>query len=96
MKIFSWVQSKLTDKKSNTNIIPDNHHHTLQPPCKEELCHWPHGLLAIGTFGNKIKQEPEKQNLQQNVPSTQDHAANLECLDTDEERVSNGWSDGSN
>ncbi|KAE8658005.1 Detected protein of unknown function [Hibiscus syriacus] len=64
MKIFSWVQNKLTGKKPNTNIIPDNHT-TQQQPCKEEFSDWPHGLLAIGTFGNKIKQEQEKPNPQQ-------------------------------
>ncbi|OMO91845.1 hypothetical protein COLO4_18074 [Corchorus olitorius] len=76
MKIFSWVQNKLTNKKSNP--IQSNHH--IQQPCKEEFSDWPHGLLAIGTFGNKIKQqEPDddlKPNLIQeanNFPSGQDH-----------------------
>ncbi|KAE8689142.1 Detected protein of unknown function [Hibiscus syriacus] len=66
MKIFSWVQNKVTGKKPTTNIVPDNHT-TPQQPCKEEFSDWPHGLLAIGTFGNKIKQEPEKPNTQQDI-----------------------------
>ncbi|MBA0777593.1 hypothetical protein Gotri_005598, partial [Gossypium trilobum] len=94
-QIFSWVQNKLTSKKSN--IIPDNsnflilfadHHHLLdhtKQPCKEELNDWPHGLLAIGTLGNKIKQEADqKANLHQSVPSTQDHVNYLHGLTAEE------------
>ncbi|KAK6273704.1 hypothetical protein POUND7_010787, partial [Theobroma cacao] len=73
-QIFSWVQNKLTSKKSNS--IPANYH--IQQPCKEEFSDWPHGLLTIGTFGNKIKQEPDqKANLQENFPSAQDHLHGL-------------------
>ncbi|KAL4296311.1 hypothetical protein GQ457_12G021870 [Hibiscus cannabinus] len=82
MKIFSWVQSKLTGKKTSTSIsiIPDNRNvHVRQQPCKEEFSDWPHGLLAIGTFGNKINQEPE-----QNVPSTQDRVNYLHGLTPEE------------
>ncbi|XVF35155.1 hypothetical protein REPUB_Repub18cG0120600 [Reevesia pubescens] len=75
MKIFSWVHNKLTSKKSNSNISAN--HHIIQQPCKEEFSDWPHGLLAIGTFGNKIKQETEKANLQENCPSPQDHLHGL-------------------
>ncbi|KAK8503187.1 hypothetical protein V6N13_025947 [Hibiscus sabdariffa] len=85
MKIFSWVQSKLTGKKTSTSIIPDNRNvQVRQQPCKEEFSDWPHGLLAIGTFGNKIKQEPEKPSPQQNVPSTQDHVNYLHGLTPEE------------
>ncbi|KAK8706909.1 hypothetical protein V6N13_057981 [Hibiscus sabdariffa] len=85
MKIFSWVQSKLTGKKTSTNIIPDNRNvQVQQQPCKEEFSDWPHGLLAIGTFGNKIKQEPERPSPQQNVPSAQDHVNCLHGLTPEE------------
>ncbi|KAE8681364.1 Detected protein of unknown function [Hibiscus syriacus] len=43
------------------------HSTTPQQPCKEKFSEWPHGLLAIETFGNKIKQEPEKPNPQQDI-----------------------------
>ena len=50
----------------------------IQQPCKEEFSDWPHGLLAIGTFGNKIKQEPDqKANLQENFSSGQDNLHGL-------------------
>ncbi|PPD97410.1 hypothetical protein GOBAR_DD05560 [Gossypium barbadense] len=81
MKMFSWVQNKLSSKKSN--IIPDNNH--TKQPCKEEFNDWPHGLLAIGTLGNKIKQEADqKANLHQCVPSTQDHVNYLHGLTAEE------------
>ncbi|KAE8731982.1 Detected protein of unknown function [Hibiscus syriacus] len=54
---------------------------TQQQPCKEEFSDWPHGLLAIGTFGNKIKQAP---NPQQNVPPTQEHVNYLDGLTPEE------------
>ncbi|KAG8491423.1 hypothetical protein CXB51_014648 [Gossypium anomalum] len=81
LQIFSWVQNKLTSNKSN--IIPDNNH--TKQPCKEEFNDWPHGLLAIGTLGNKIKQEADqKANLHQSVPSTQDHVNYLHGLTAEE------------
>ncbi|XVE97877.1 hypothetical protein REPUB_Repub03eG0056600 [Reevesia pubescens] len=49
----------------------------IQQPCKEEFSDWPHGLLAIGTFGNKIKQEAEKANLPETFPSEQDNLHGL-------------------
>ncbi|XVE53962.1 hypothetical protein DITRI_Ditri03aG0044400 [Diplodiscus trichospermus] len=73
MKIFSWVQNKLTSKKSNS--IPANNH--ILQPCKEEFSDWPLGLLAIGTFGNKIKQETEKANLEEKFSTGHDHLHGL-------------------
>ncbi|KAK8654744.1 hypothetical protein V6N13_107344 [Hibiscus sabdariffa] len=49
MKIFNWVQNKLTGKKSNT--IPTNH--------QELSDDWPDGLLAIGTLGSDIRRGAE-------------------------------------
>ncbi|KAM7480634.1 hypothetical protein LguiA_028847 [Lonicera macranthoides] len=46
-------------------------HHTKQEPRNEEFSDWPHGLLAIGTFGNnRIKANPESQNLQEEEQPT--------------------------
>lgn len=45
--------------------------HILQEPSKEEFSDWPHGLLAIGTFGTK--EEPERCNLQGSEASCPDH-----------------------
>lgn len=40
---------------------------------KEEFSDWPHGLLAIGTFGNKdLKENPEVQTPQENPSSSQE------------------------
>lgn len=45
---------------------------TLQEPRKEEFSDWPHGLLAIGTFGNKsLEGDPERCNLQGSQSSSQ-------------------------
>ncbi|PSS07308.1 Polyketide synthase 19, partial [Actinidia chinensis var. chinensis] len=70
---FNWMQNKLSggqgnrrkDSVSATNL-------TKHEPPKEEFSDWPHGLLAIGTFGNHDpKENPEThQNLPQNSPSS--------------------------
>lgn len=44
--------------------------HSIQEPSKEEFSDWPHGLLTIGTFGNNdLKENPERQGLQDDDPS---------------------------
>ncbi|KAL6974624.1 hypothetical protein U1Q18_028808 [Sarracenia purpurea var. burkii] len=50
----------------------------LQEPCKEEFSDWPHGLLAIGTFGNNnsLKEDPGRCNLHGSPSSSQDHQLN--------------------
>lgn len=51
-------------------VIIDN---SQQEPSKDELSDWPHGLLAIGTFGEKnVKEIPKSCNLQTRNHS-QDH-----------------------
>ncbi|CAI9280918.1 unnamed protein product [Lactuca saligna] len=54
MKFFSWMQTKFNGgqehKKSNTATSTTLH--VKQDTQKEEFKDWPHGLLAIGTFGN--------------------------------------------
>ncbi|XVE51839.1 hypothetical protein DITRI_Ditri02bG0073200 [Diplodiscus trichospermus] len=70
MKFFGWIQNKLHGKqgsrKSNTVSAT---HHTKQEP-REEFSDWPHGLLAIGTFGNEdLKENPQCQNISDQDPS---------------------------
>ncbi|CAL5401536.1 unnamed protein product [Camellia sinensis] len=73
MKIFSWMQTKLNGKQGskNPNSISANHH-MLQEPRKEEFNDWPHGFLAIGTFGNNsLREDPERCNILES--SSQNH-----------------------
>ncbi|CAL5340565.1 unnamed protein product [Camellia sinensis] len=47
-------------------------HHMLQEPRKEEFNDWPHGFLAIGTFGNNsLREDPERCNILES--SSQNH-----------------------
>ncbi|XP_057977492.1 protein NEGATIVE GRAVITROPIC RESPONSE OF ROOTS [Malania oleifera] len=50
MKIFGWMQNKL-NRNRNTNATAPTYQ-TNPSSGKEEFKDWPHGLLAIGTFGN--------------------------------------------
>ncbi|XP_068661102.1 protein DEEPER ROOTING 1-like [Aristolochia californica] len=65
MKILNWMQSKLngrhTSKRSPTSLGSSSRY-SMEEARKEEFSDWPHGLLAIGTFGNnQIKGDnPEK------------------------------------
>ncbi|XP_015572933.1 protein DEEPER ROOTING 1 isoform X2 [Ricinus communis] len=75
MQIFGWMQKKLSGSKKR-NPISVNHYTR-----KEEFSDWPHGLLAIGTFGNNAaKEEDSKSNfVQENQPHD-----NLEQLTPEE------------
>ncbi|KAK1354958.1 Protein DEEPER ROOTING 1 [Heracleum sosnowskyi] len=77
--IFSWMQSKASAKqrsKSLNSVAPNKR--VLQEPLKEEFSDWPHGLLAIGTFGNNnARGEIENRNLQLTEASSQDHLQDL-------------------
>ncbi|OVA04231.1 hypothetical protein BVC80_1403g17 [Macleaya cordata] len=60
MKIFGWMQSKLNGRQTTkkptiggSSISNQN----LYEPRKDEFSDWPHGLLAIGTFGNNNVKE---------------------------------------
>ncbi|KAF8406828.1 hypothetical protein HHK36_005949 [Tetracentron sinense] len=65
-------------KKEISNIIHVfslSHYtdHIVQEPRKEEFSDWPHGLLAIGTFGNNdLKEDSERHELQENLSSPED------------------------
>ncbi|XP_054780784.1 protein NEGATIVE GRAVITROPIC RESPONSE OF ROOTS-like [Prosopis cineraria] len=63
MKFFSWVHHKLGGKQ-DTRIPHTTCNYRAKQEAREEFSDWPHGLLAIGTFGNKneIKANPETQN----------------------------------
>ncbi|XP_010537630.1 PREDICTED: uncharacterized protein LOC104812257 [Tarenaya hassleriana] len=51
MKFFGWMQNKLNGKHVNGRPnTPSASQHVKQEP-REEFSDWPHGLLAIGTFG---------------------------------------------
>ncbi|XVF86927.1 hypothetical protein PTKIN_Ptkin18bG0080100 [Pterospermum kingtungense] len=70
MKFFGWMQNKLNGKQGSckSNTVSATHHMKQEP--REEFSDWPHGLLAIGTFGNNdLEQNPE---LCQNISSQQD------------------------
>ncbi|XP_010415999.1 PREDICTED: uncharacterized protein LOC104701933 [Camelina sativa] len=62
MKFFGWMQNKLHGKQGITHRPSISSTSSHQP--REEFSDWPHGLLAIGTFGNK---EPQPQKLDQEV-----------------------------
>ncbi|XP_061352783.1 protein NEGATIVE GRAVITROPIC RESPONSE OF ROOTS-like [Gastrolobium bilobum] len=63
---------KQDNKKSNTYSTT---YHTKQEP-REEFSDWPHGLLAIGTFGNnnEIKENPEKHVIKEDPSSSEEIA----------------------
>ncbi|XP_008242324.1 PREDICTED: uncharacterized protein LOC103340664 [Prunus mume] len=71
MKIFDWMQSKLTGKtlikKPSSKVFDDD---KVQKPPKEEVNEWPHGLLTIGTLGNSDLKEDQQSNP---PPSPKDH-----------------------
>ncbi|XAR51072.1 hypothetical protein NMG60_11005601 [Bertholletia excelsa] len=62
------MQSKLGGKRETTlrpNSLSANRNlldHRRHEPSREEFSDWPHGLLAIGTFGNNsLKVDPQSQ-----------------------------------
>ncbi|XP_017978194.1 PREDICTED: uncharacterized protein LOC18596248 [Theobroma cacao] len=71
MKFFGWMQNKLNGKQgsSKPNTVSATRRMKQEP--REEFSDWPHGLLAIGTFGNNdLKENPQCQNtIQQDHPS---------------------------
>ncbi|XP_038899524.1 protein DEEPER ROOTING 1 [Benincasa hispida] len=71
MKFLSWMQTKLNGKQEKK--IPDTlstSQHKKQES-REEFSDWPHGLLAIGTFGNnEIKDDSERQDIEEENPSS--------------------------
>ncbi|KAB1223373.1 putative nucleoside diphosphate kinase 5 [Morella rubra] len=73
MKLFGWMQNKLNGKQGNKKpeTAPTTYYVKQEP--REEFNDWPHGLLAIGTFGNNdLKENPEIQNTQENPSSSEE------------------------
>ncbi|KAK2997189.1 hypothetical protein RJ639_024823 [Escallonia herrerae] len=58
--------------------------HVQQETCKEEFSDWPHGLLAIGTFGDSSFKDPERCNLEGSQAPVQDHENSTESTIVDE------------
>ncbi|XP_010654413.1 protein DEEPER ROOTING 1 isoform X1 [Vitis vinifera] len=85
MKLFGWMQNKLNVRQGNRKTnAPSATHLTKQEPIKEEFSDWPHGLLAIGTFGNNdLKENPESQN----PPHQEDPSSSEELLDFTPEEI---------
>ncbi|KAL0701570.1 hypothetical protein Bca4012_057692 [Brassica carinata] len=54
MKLFGWMQNKLHGRQGNTHRPSISSASSYQP--REEFSDWPHGLLAIGTFGSVTKE----------------------------------------
>ncbi|KAL6285359.1 hypothetical protein ACE6H2_009749 [Prunus campanulata] len=75
MKLFGWMQNKLNRKQGNKkqNTVPTTTHPAKQEP-REEFSDWPHGLLAIGTFGNNDLKEnaAESQDIQEDPTSSEE------------------------
>ncbi|KAJ4842718.1 hypothetical protein Tsubulata_043631 [Turnera subulata] len=67
MKLFGWMQNKLTGKQGNSrkpNAVPATQ--SVKQESREEFSDWPQGLLAIGTFGNNdLKQNHEIEDVQE-------------------------------
>ncbi|KAK7294468.1 hypothetical protein RJT34_17357 [Clitoria ternatea] len=72
-KFFSWMQNKLGGKQDNRKPNTSSTYHAKQEP-REEFSDWPHGLLAIGTFGNnkEIKESLENQDAQEDPSSSEE------------------------
>eukprot|EP00257_Ricinus_communis_P023154 XP_015583062.1 uncharacterized protein LOC8279029 [Ricinus communis] len=93
MKLLSWMQNKLNGNKQGTvrkpaaNTAPSSTHHVKQDP-REEFSDWPHGLLAIGTFGNneirsenlEIERVEEVEEQQQHVEEDEVETSSSEDL----------------
>ncbi|XP_061342925.1 protein NEGATIVE GRAVITROPIC RESPONSE OF ROOTS [Gastrolobium bilobum] len=77
MKFLSWMQNKFGGKQENRkpNTYTTTTYHGKQEP-REEFSDWPHGLLAIGTFGNnkEIQENLDNQNAQEDPSSSEEIA----------------------
>ncbi|KAK1577662.1 hypothetical protein Q3G72_023646 [Acer saccharum] len=83
-QLFSWMQNKLNGKQADKkpNAVPPSYS-TKQEP-REEFNDWPHGLLAIGTFGNndQIKEGNNSKNQEiQNIIQEEDQETSSSMVD---------------
>lgn len=60
---------------------------TKQEPIQEEFSDWPHGLLAIGTFGNNDLKETPKNPESENPPQEEDPTSSEDLLDFTQEEI---------
>ncbi|KAJ0241031.1 Protein LAZY 4 [Hirschfeldia incana] len=68
MKFFGWMQNKLHGKQGNTHRPSISSSASSHQP-REEFSDWPHGLLAIGTFGSVTKDHTPIEAVQEEKPS---------------------------
>ncbi|XP_039017526.1 protein NEGATIVE GRAVITROPIC RESPONSE OF ROOTS-like isoform X2 [Hibiscus syriacus] len=65
MMFFGWVQNKLNGKQGSSKLytVPATQH--MKQESRQEFSDWPHGLLAIGTFGNNndIAENPRSRDV---------------------------------
>ncbi|GKV09796.1 hypothetical protein SLEP1_g21240 [Rubroshorea leprosula] len=81
------MQNKINGKQANgkSNTVPVPATHYKKQESREEFSDWPHGLLAIGTFGNSdlrdrripqiqdiIQEEDDPSNIQEEPSSSDD------------------------
>ncbi|XP_022964145.1 uncharacterized protein LOC111464259 [Cucurbita moschata] len=71
MKFFSWMQTKLNGRHEKKIPNTFSTSQLKKQESREEFSDWPHGLLAIGTFGNnEIKDDSERRQDIQEDPSS--------------------------
>ncbi|KAL5579592.1 hypothetical protein UlMin_012034 [Ulmus minor] len=83
MKLFGWMQNKLSGKQANikSHTVPATNY--AKQETREEFSDWPQGLFSIGTFGNDdLKEITETQNAEDQNPSSSE-----EILDITPEEV---------
>ncbi|KAG5537986.1 hypothetical protein RHGRI_025173 [Rhododendron griersonianum] len=66
---FNWMQNKFNGVQGSTSTAKPNNpvfapRQPKHEPPKEEFSDWPHGLLAIGTFGNQNTNQTSDQRQQ--------------------------------
>ncbi|XVF25241.1 hypothetical protein REPUB_Repub13aG0196300 [Reevesia pubescens] len=83
MKFFGWMHNKLNGNKQGSNKSNTvSASHQMKQEHREEFSDWPHGLLAIGTFGNhELKENPQSQNtIQQDQSDIEEEPSSSEEL----------------
>ncbi|XP_028763231.1 uncharacterized protein LOC114721562 [Neltuma alba] len=89
MKFLSWMQNRFGGKQENrrpTSSYAAPYQAKQEP--REEFSDWPHGLLAIGTFGNnnEIKETLNHNDQTQNPPED-DPSSSEELADFTPEEI---------
>ncbi|ESQ27937.1 hypothetical protein EUTSA_v10019851mg [Eutrema salsugineum] len=90
MKLFGWMQNKLHGKQGNTHRPSISSAPSHQP--REEFSDWPHGLLAIGTFGS-VNKDQTPQKLDQEVIQEEETSANVNVEDHRDQELSSSSDD---